>query len=439
MRFQVSQVLDSIERRLTTDITLAQAVVDLGEVARFTELDRGRPVNLLRIGMAVDALSRYLLDAGAMLYGIVGRQMLSESALTSKERMVLGRWLDEGLIEVVPEVTDRAVEVADLTGLPLVAVRGYDEYADAFGWLPDNPERLLRLRPRAGSAVLAPADGVEIDPDAARAVAVGKAPVATDKGDDGDTGASRDTHLIKFPEIFATHGAQRTSHTMVMRRRLTRAEPSGLGASLTARQWRCVEPDCPAFGERRTVGQPVPRMLGGVPCCPRHATPVRDVGARPAAYAMSVVVDDLARRRFVVREGQPVPVGIGNPDGEDAGGGTPEGDDAHVISVAEWAHQGAASWIGPVHVRLELRDGELIVTDVSKTGTAIWQRSGPDDIGHTTWLYGSSYTLREWDSVELYTGIELVPGDRRLATVVGRAEPLSVLVDAPTAALRQLS
>ena len=99
MRFEISRVMDTIEQRLTTDVTLAQAVVDLAEVARFVALDGGRPINLLRLGMVVDALSRYLIDAGAMLYPVAGREVLSEAALTSKERMVLGRWADDGLIE----------------------------------------------------------------------------------------------------------------------------------------------------------------------------------------------------------------------------------------------------------------------------------------------------------------------------------------------------
>ena len=107
MRFEVSRVMDTIEQRLTTDVTLAQAVVDLADVARFVALDGGRPINLLRLGMVVDALSRYLIDAGAMLYPVVGREALSEAALTSKERMVLGRWADDGLIEVTPVVADR--------------------------------------------------------------------------------------------------------------------------------------------------------------------------------------------------------------------------------------------------------------------------------------------------------------------------------------------
>ena len=569
MRFEVSRVMDTIEQRLTTDVTLAQAVADLGEIARCAELDRGnRPVNLLRIGIAVDALSRYLVDDGAMLYAVAGRELLSESALTSKERMVLGRWLDDGLIEVTAAVADRPVEVADLTGLPLVAVRAYPEFAGRFPWLRDCPERLLRLVPRNGGAVLSPMDLAAPDPQLARAVAVGKAPVralqppasgaapqetaagsatsppgghappaaagsaepadaspasdtpvasesppqAAGAGAEPVTGTERDNSTepddgaepsngvepfsstdagaggtgaggpdaggepagaattepaapppdiappavaspaadeqaeegtaeevadpagapVQSPlvelEAFVIRGAHRLSHTLVVRRRFIRAQPSGMGVSLMARQWRCTDPDCPVFGERRLIGQPVPLMRNGVATCPRHGDPVSDIGPRPLAYAVSLVVDDLARRRFVVCTGKPVTVGRGSEDDPDG-----------LVATRAWLHEAAAAWVAPAHVRLDAGDAGLTVTDTSENGTVVWRRSGPDDVGTSTWLYGTSYTLGDWDTVELYTGVELVRGDRRLTTTVGRAEPSSVLVDAPTAAHRQLA
>jgi len=58
VRFQISRVMDTIEQRLTTDVEWAQAVVDLGDVFGHAALDGGRPVNVVRVGMVVDALSR---------------------------------------------------------------------------------------------------------------------------------------------------------------------------------------------------------------------------------------------------------------------------------------------------------------------------------------------------------------------------------------------
>ncbi|GAA2640880.1 hypothetical protein GCM10010399_88180 [Dactylosporangium fulvum] len=463
MRFEVSRVMDTIEQRLTTDVTLAQAVVDLAEVARFMTLDGGRPINLLRLGMVIDALSRYLIDAGAMLYPVVGREVLSESALTSKERMVLGRWADDGLIEVTPVVADRPVEIADFTGLPLIVVRDVPQYATRFPWLTDSPERILRLIPRAGGAVLSPAgepvppkDGKErlvimgkatlpiipVDPPTADASpdespadssasdasspSSSAAPSPSDSSTSADAAGPPPADAASDGKAglqsFKARGSQRFGRTRVVRRRFTRAEPSGVGAALMAREWQCSEPDCPAFGRFRRIGQPVPRMRAGVPACPRHGEPLKDVGLRPPAFAVAVVVEDLARRRFVVSSEHPVVVGREPADPED-------------VSVGSWLHEAAAAWIAKEHVKLAVDGDRLVVTDTSDNGTVIWKRSAPDIKEETERLYRKSYKLDGWDSVELYTGVELVVGDHRLQTVVG-SEPASVLLDAPTVALR---
>jgi hypothetical protein len=279
----------------------------------------------------------------------------------------------------------------------------------------DNPERVLRLAPRTGGAVLTP--GGDFLPNAEGQepkVVVGKATLPI---------VPLESEANGEPESFATHGAQKFTRTRVVRRRFTRAEPSGVGASLMAREWRCVQPECAAFGKERVIGQPVPRMRAGVPACPRHGDSLKDVGPRPAAFAVSVVVDDLARRRFVVRGDKPAVVGR-------------QPEDPEQIAVGDYLHEAAAAWIAKEHLRLEVQDDALVVVDTSDNGTLLWKRPGPDDAAETERLYHQAYTLEGWDSVELYTGVELVLGEHRLATIVGSESPASVLLDAPTVASR---
>lgn len=154
MRFEVSNALDAIERHLTTEVALAQAVVDLGEIAWFDALDNGRSVNLLRVGLALDALSRHLGEDGVVVYPIASRDLLTDADLTSKERMVLGRWATDGVIEVVNTLADRVPEVADITGLPLVARGAYQGLEGRYPWLRTAPDRLLRLVAADGGAQL---------------------------------------------------------------------------------------------------------------------------------------------------------------------------------------------------------------------------------------------------------------------------------------------
>ncbi|MGY0230226.1 FHA domain-containing protein [Longispora urticae] len=121
MRFEISKVLDAIERRLSTDPALVGALVDVGEVLRAVDLDGGRPTYLPRLGAVVDALAVKLDDAAVPVYAIADKALLSSLELTSNEKMVLRRWADDGLIEVIAaDPAGRLVELASITGLPVL-------------------------------------------------------------------------------------------------------------------------------------------------------------------------------------------------------------------------------------------------------------------------------------------------------------------------------
>ncbi|GIJ44601.1 hypothetical protein Val02_14870 [Virgisporangium aliadipatigenens] len=414
MRFEVSRVLDTIEQRLTTDVTLAQAVVDLADVARFQDLDGGKGISLMRIGMVLDAFAQYLMDGHAMLYPVVGRELLSDAGFTSKERMVLGRWIDDGRIEATPMTGDRVVEIADFTGMPIIACRDYRQFAERFGWVTTEPERLLRLSPRPGKAVLTPwIDGVPMPAESTRARATFAAPGRSEPPEDGPH------------RVFAARSRQ--AQTRVSTRAIEpAAKPSGLGASLLARLWSCPEMDCPSFSDFRRIGQPVPRMLKGVAACPRHGEPLKDAGVRPAEYPVAVVIDDVVRLRFPVTGSRPVTVGRSLDDPED-------------ISLDLWLHEAASNWISKRHARLDIVDGALRITDHGANGMLVWRRKEAGGAAESSRLYpGRSATLGPHDSVELYTGVELVPGNRRVVGggPVVASDVRSVLVDAPTVALR---
>src|SRR6266540_2272965 len=323
----------------------------MAEVARFVELDGGRGINLLRIGMVIDALGRYLHDGGALLYPVAGRELLGDGELTSKERMVLGRWADDGLIEVTPQVTDRSGGT--------------------------------------GAVVLTPSGEVQPSPDGA--------------GPDRGHPQRRNGWAPVRPPV-----------------------PSGLGAALLARTWRCEEFSCPAFGDERRIGQPVPRMRSGVPMCPRHDQPLKDLGPRPPQVALSVVIDGLGRRHFAIAPGRPVFVGR-SPD-----------DPPSDVHIGQWLEGAAKSWISRNHVRLELHERALTVTDISTNGTTVLTRSGPDATPERIRLVRHEpRLLGEWDTVELYTGVEVCRSAPPLPDdAAPEVEPASVLADAPTVALR---
>ena len=361
MRFEVTHVLDAIEGHLTTDVVLAQAVVDLGEIAWFDALDDGRPVNLLRTGVMLDALARHLGEDSVMVYVVAGRDLLADQDLSSKERMVLGRWAGDGLIEVVQNVSGRAVEVADFTGLPLVTRDGFPGLEGRYPWLRGQSDRVLRIVPADGGARIL--GGMPGPP-----------------------------------------------------------KPDGPGLALLGRVWACPRRECPAFGERRLQTQPVPRMRAGVPICPRHDEPLRNIGPKAPAVPLAVLIDGVVRIRFAVRAGRPVVVGRSPDD--------PEG-----IRIGPWLSGDTAQMVSRNHVRIELHDDVLMLSDMSTNGTIVRSRRSPFAPADEVHLgAGPPYPLQPWDTVELHHGVVVARADGNLTRSV--QGPGSVMGDAPTITMR---
>ncbi|MFC3501103.1 FHA domain-containing protein [Micromonospora krabiensis] len=379
MRFEISKVLDAIEGRVCIDPSLARAVVDLAEVIRFQDLDGGRPASLLRLGMVIDALSRELEEDSVQVYAVVHRALLSDADLTSNERMVVRRWADDGLVEVLDNPGDRMLEVADLLGLPVISRMRFDGLRGRYPWLVEQPGRVVAPVPGPG----------------------GPAFVAHVGGGDAPVAGSR----------------------------------SGAGVKLLARRWRCPEPGCTLFGggggggafadlarvQSSPAGQAPPTLRGGVPTCPRHGARLSDAGPRPRTEVLAVRIGGLVRRRFVLTDEQPVLVGRA-PD-RDGG-----------IVLGQWLNDEARRWISRNHIQLELRVGEIIVTDLSTNGSGIRPGGSMTESDRIPLAPQQSRVLAENDMVELYPGVQ-----------VGRAEelptgasytPTSVMAEAPTMAMR---
>ena len=378
MRFEISKVLDAIEGRVCTDPSLARAVVDLAEVIRWQDLDGGRPASLLRLGMVIDALSQQLEEDSVPVYAIVHRALLSDADLTSNERMVVRRWADDGLVEVLDNPGDRVLEVADLLGLPVLSRVRFDGLTGRLPWL-GQAGRVLAPVPGAGGPVFI------------AHVGGGQKP--------------------------ATGGR------------------SPVGAKLLTRQWRCPEPGCALFGggggggafadlarvDRAPAGQPPPSLRNGVPTCPRHGARLGDAGPRPRTEVLAVRIGGLVRRRFVLTETQPVLVGRAP---EQSGG----------ITLGQWLNDEARRWISRNHVRFELRVGEVIITDTSTNGSGIRPGGSMAEADRLPLAPQQSRVLSEGDIVELYPGVQI--GRAEELPSAAPFSPASVMAEAPTMAMR---
>ncbi len=380
MRFEISKVLDAIEGRVCTDPGLARAVVDLAEVIRYQDIDGGRPASLLRLGMVIDALSRELEEDSVQVYAVVHRALLSDADLTSNERMVVRRWADDGLVEVLDNPGDRMLEVADLLGLPVLSRVRFDGLRGRFPWLVEQPGRVLAPVPGAGGPVFI------------AHVGGGHSPVA--------------------------------------------GKRSPTGVKLLARQWRCPESGCALFGggggggafadlaggaDRSPAAQPPPALRNGVPTCPRHGVRLGDAGPRPRTEVLAVRIGGLVRRRFVLSEEQPF-----------VAGRAPEQDGG--IMLGQWLNDEARRWISRGHVRFELRVGEVIVTDVSTNGSGIRPAGSMTESDRIPLAPQQSRVLGENDMVELYPGVQI--GRAEELPAGAPFTPTSVMAEAPTMAMR---
>jgi hypothetical protein len=222
--------------------------------------------------------------------------------------------------------------------------------------------------------------------------------------------------------------------------------PQGLGpgpatpANVFSRSWRCPERVCASFGApgmrepdpfgpppeeepRESVSQPPPQLINGVPHCPRHGAPLADYGPRPRAVALSVRVQGVAWHRFVVTEADPVVVGR-----------APEEEDGVGIGLA--LNEQGLRWVSRSHVRFELHGSTVHATDLSTNGTSVLRRNGPGEPPRRAPLQrGESASVGEWDTVELYEGIELGRADRSAGPIPG-VSTASVMAEAPTQSIR---
>jgi predicted component of type VI protein secretion system len=139
---------------------------------------------------------------------------------------------------------------------------------------------------------------------------------------------------------------------------------------------------------------------------------------------LAVRINSQVRARFPVTAVRPVVVGRAP-------------DDQQGVTIGNWLDDESSRRVSRNHLRFELRDGMLLVTDVSTNGAAILARTGPAAPPREMDLNrGEPKALGEWDEVELYPEITVGRADRPPADAPTGSAPASVMADAPTIALR---
>ena len=177
---------------------------------------------------------------------------------------------------------------------------------------------------------------------------------------------------------------------------LTRAEEKStlkaLGLSdedpLLNRLWRCCKPGC-KYSDRQAVTR-VPAKSQDRAICPLCHTPLIDLGERPRARRLKLVN---AESRLVDTKGL--------ADGQNVTVGRGEGVNVWDVSLA-----GPCDGVSRKHARLDVRAGQVVVTDLGSTN-GTWVANWNPAV--RTWLepvkVECATTLRARDRIELPNGL----------------------------------
>jgi hypothetical protein len=350
--------------RLTTDIQVADLVVDVSNTAWSRTADGGSfEPRLGRVAEAIEAYAHWASDPDLLVYAVADWSLARRnSKLAEKERLQLLHWYNEGRLEIHDCADKRILEVASLTGIRVMSADLFRDFRIEHPWIEGNQDRFVKAVPSVGGAL---------------------------------------TIEMRDMEYFAADASIWMEKNELKGQGLLRPARGRPRRDVLGRLWCCPQEGCRWFGTIRGATQPVPRFVNGRVVCPLHPKhELIDVGPRVAAVQVKVKSHGEVKDRFLVAEGQPVEVGR-NP--------TPGG-----YSVARWLDAEAAVRVSRSHLVLALGNGALRVQDISANGTRVQTVAhGREPAASRELARGQSCMLGLGDEIFLEGGVSLVRSGRR--------------------------
>ncbi|MFE0460452.1 SAV_2336 N-terminal domain-related protein [Kitasatospora sp. NPDC058965] len=342
-----------VERCLARSAVSAEYLVDVANVVHTQWIGPDAARSLERFRLVVQALVELTGDRDLAVFAVVDRSLRASGRgfEDPRDRHTLRRWVAHGLVEEVTLADARILDLADALGLPVVSGDWFLDHRDDYPWIQGDTGGFLAPRPghRRGPVLL----------------------VAND-----------------------------------MRARATRARPSGRPApgrsgprlvTVVDRHWSCPEPACRVYD---APGGParVPLLRDGVPTCERHGLHLVDLGPRPAAALLKVMVRGECASRFTVEEGTRRTVGR-----------TTLAD----IDLGAFDNPPESRTLSREHLVIEATDGILTVRDTSTNGSRLRIPSADGQFGD--WERLPRQELRHFaprHEVELVPGLVLTRSGR---------------------------
>ncbi|MEV6108705.1 FHA domain-containing protein [Streptomyces sp. NPDC051940] len=357
-----------LERHLARFPEQADALVDLSNVVRDTAIGGPRPRDLGRLRLVVEALARRTGDAHASVYAVADRSLrhgVHEYA-DRAEPALLARWAAEGLVEELPDADERLMDLAEMTGLPVISRDGFADFRLTHPWIQGNTTQFLAA-----------------EPTRVRAVRLRE----RDMGVRSPAQISRKLEESDLKAYGLLQGRHRRPRVEVVRR-----------------YWRCPQRGCTLYDSRTGNAVTLPRVKHGVPVCALHALPLHDDGPRTGVVQLKLLVDGECVHRFTFDVDTTVVVGRAPGDG----------------GLALFAHvpEPRLARISRRHLEVSVTAGALRLRNLSGGGTGLLRRGA----GSAKPLAGDSYTtLNTGDLVQLTDGVALTRSGRRFPAEIAAA------------------
>lgn len=305
-----------MHEHLTGDVREADYLVDLSNVVRMAG---SAGPGLYRLGEALGSLIDRDDDPDVVVYLVADRSLPHAEGLPPSDVAALWDWQRAGLVEPVEVADIRLLELAQLTGLSVIANDRYRGYRDEFPWLQGDRNQFIEpFIDRDDRLVLR----------------------------DVDMGYVEDWDISR-------HAEQDVLNKQGMLARLDVLE----------RSWRCPDRTCTRYDATRGGYVLVPRIRRGVPTCERHALPLVDDGPRQATTAMKILVEGRCVDRFLVPDGTKVLVGR---------------EPAHGVSLARWLDADERCKVSRCQFALSFSNGNLTIRDLSRYGTRLDAATDPE-------------------------------------------------------------
>lgn len=376
--------MNDLEKHLASHPEDADALVDLSNVVRASDLGTPGLRSLDRLRLVVDALAQRLGDRRATVYAVADRSLRGGALEFPDPTDVvrLGQWAGRGLIEELPDADRRLLDLAEMTGVPVVSRDGFADFRLSHPWIQGNTTQFLAPRPAPGRTVVLE---------------------QRDMGVRAAVDISRKMEESDFKEYGLLRGRHRRPLTDVLRRR-----------------WRCPVDDCRRHGTRATREQ-LPQMRGGTPVCRVHRSALLDDGPRPATVQLKLLVEGECVHRFTLTGG--TVTGIGRAPGD---GG---------IALQDLVPEQLVRRVSRRHLEIRVAETEISVQDVSSNGTRVWRPDAAGGPGVWRELQpGKAAVLQVRHVAELAPGVTLTRSGRRFPAEIRAGWPSSAGGDTTTAA-----